>query len=128
MTSARRVRTKMDEMIAQEPSADMAGLLALRRHLSIVHHLPGRIRLRVSPAIYSCAMSFDADASRALLGELSGIRKVRLNRQAASIVIEYDPKLISAEEWETLVQGDTAPAVAVLRHWLGRNPSSRLAA
>lgn len=99
---------------------DASSLLELRRHLSIAHHLPGRIRLRVSPAIYGCAPGFDAGKSRALLGKLWGIRDVRVNMAAASVLIEYDPKLISLEEWETLVRGDAAAAGAVLRHWLDR--------
>lgn len=108
------------ETIVRELPPDIPALLELRRHLSIVHHLPGRIRLRVSPTIYGCAAGFDAGKSRALLGEQWGIRDVRINLAAGSILIEYDPKLISPEEWETLVRGDAAAAGAVLRDWIGR--------
>ena len=108
---------------------DISALLALRRHLSIVHHLPGRIRLRFGPALWSPATRMERDQFERLVDGLEGIRDVRVNKALATAIIEYDPRLVPSADWETLVRGDTAEAAAVLNEWLachGRLPHDQL--
>jgi hypothetical protein len=97
---------------------DMPALLALREHLSIVHHLPGRIRLRLGVALWGAAARFERERFQDLLDGLQGIRQVRVNPAVASVVIEYDPGLVPPANWDTLIVGDTALAAAILRQWL----------
>lgn len=101
-------------------SLDVSGLLALRKHLSIVHHLPGRLRLRLGPALWGKTSSMDQGLLNRLLESLDGIRDVRVNKAIASVVIEYDPQIVLPDDWDTLVQGDAAAAGDVLKHWLAR--------
>lgn len=106
--------------MAPGQSADLAALLGMRRHLSIVHHLPGRIRVRLGPSLWGGAARFDRDLFQNLLDRLEGIRDVRVNKAVASVVIEYDPDQVPPDDWETLVRGDAAAAGDVLKQWLDR--------
>jgi hypothetical protein len=103
-----------------DPIFDVPSLLGMRRHLAIVHHLPGRIRLRLSAALWGPASGVDRDRFKTLLDGLEGIRDVRVNLAVASVVVEYDPKQISPNDWETLVRGDAAAAGDLLNQWLAR--------
>ena len=103
-----------------EPILDVPSLLGLRRHLVIVHHLPGRIRLRLGAALWGTAAGMDRARFKTLLDGLEGIRDVRVNVAVASVVVEYDPKQISPDDWETLVLGDAAAAGDLLNQWLAR--------
>ncbi|MCP5277765.1 MAG: heavy-metal-associated domain-containing protein [Thiobacillus sp.] len=100
---------------------DVASLLGMRRHLSIVHHLPGRIRLRIGPALWGIAKKVEDSLFRQALNHLEGISDVRVNMAVASVVIEYDAKQIHPDSWETLVRGDTEAAGDLLNQWLARN-------
>jgi hypothetical protein len=100
-------------------------LLTLRQGLGIVHHVPGRIRLRLGPAILAWARSLglkQADAQaradswlvRAGPGGGAGVLGTRLNPAAASLVIEYDPLRLDPAWWETLVLGEDDEALALV--------------
>jgi hypothetical protein len=91
------------------------GFLALRGHLRIVHHVPGRVRLRLGSGLLEAA---DAVARSSLAGWLEtvdGIRGLRLNLAAASVIIEYDPQRLPPEAWKTLVNGSDEAALALLQ-------------
>lgn len=92
-------------------------LLGMRRHLSIKHHLPGRIRLRVGPALWGLANKVEDDLLKNMLDQLEGIREVRVNLAVASVVIEYDVSQIHPDNWETLVRGDAEAAGGLLNQW-----------
>ena len=100
--------------------ADVAMLLDMRSHLSIVHHLPGRIRLRLGPALWRRATQVNSSVVRQIVTRLEGIHDVRVNAAVATVVIEYDPKQVQPEHWETLVRGDAEAAGLVLNQWLAR--------
>ncbi len=103
---------------------DVSALLGMRRHLSVAHHLPGRIRLRLGPALWGGASQIDRAAFQRLLDGLEGIREVRLNKAVASVVIEYDPAHVPPQSWETLLRGDAAAAGELLNRWLARHGQS----
>lgn len=102
-------------------AAEIESLLELRRHMAIVHHLPGRIRLRFGPALWGKAAHLDRDLFQKIVTHLEGIRDVRLNRAVASVVIEYDPSQVHPDAWETLAHGDSDAAAALLDQWLTRH-------
>lgn len=95
---------------------DLESLLALRRDLDIVHHLPGRIRLRLGSLIeeWTLTQGLDLAQARDLLRSIPGVLGYRLNPAAASLVIEYDPRRLNPAWWETLVQGDDDAAIALV--------------
>ena len=89
-------------------------LLTLRRHLSIVHQLPGRIRLRVAGSLLNQIREFDLGAVKGVLASSHGIQDVRVNAAAATVVIEYDPNRLTPGLWQVLLHGGEAEARAVI--------------
>ncbi len=89
---------------------DMESLLDLRRHLSIVHHVPGRVRFRAGPALYEHASTLTSNGLKSFLESLDGIHNIRINPSAASLIIQYDPTHFPPRLWETLVAGSDEQA------------------
>ena len=89
--------------------------------IEIVHHIPGRIRLRLA-----VDESFASDIPlQSLLGQVSdfkkalngvpAIRSVRVNALARSCTVEYDPQAVPAQAWVDFIHGVHSPAADVLR-------------
>jgi hypothetical protein len=114
--------------VAPMAEVDLKPFLTLRRHLRIAHHIPGRIRLRAGPSIVKDLGVVDARVFDRVLGALHGIREFRANPRAGSIVVEYVPAEIRPDWWETLIHGDEAAAVALLRHLLQNELAPAVAA
>ncbi len=72
-------------------------LMELRHHLTVKHHVPGRIRLQF-------AMKLLADPRAQKLKDEAGdtppsfIKNTQLNLFKRSVIIEYDPKIIEPEK------------------------------
>ncbi|MEX1316875.1 MAG: HMA2 domain-containing protein [Synechococcaceae cyanobacterium] len=82
----------------------------LCRILSIAHHIPGRIRIRLDRSALASDLggaSTELDALLASLERLQGIQEVRLNPMALSCTITYDPAAIAADAWVALLEGRT---------------------
>ncbi|QTR49281.1 HMA2 domain-containing protein [Candidatus Thiothrix anitrata] len=88
---------------------DTAALLRLRQHLNIVHHIPGRIRLRLGMALWSSSAQLDRNQFQRLLDGLEGIRDVRINPAVASVTIEYNPKHIPPTTGKRCCMATTKP-------------------
>jgi len=86
----------------------------LRRHLSIVHHVPGRLRLRVGAGILATPIGVEREAASAWLQAIGGIRSVRVNALAASVIVHYDPHRLAPATWETLLEGTDEEAAALV--------------
>lgn len=74
-------------------------LVLLGPHTTIVHHIPGRVRLRLQPSGISIARKLDLDRIRE---HVAGILNIRVNRLAGSVLIEYDCKRVNPRLWERL--------------------------
>lgn len=61
-------------------------------HAIVLHHVPGRMRLRVPAAKGDAAR---LEQLRSGLALLAGVRQVTANRSIASITIDYDPSLFA---------------------------------
>ena len=92
----------------------LTDLPELRAALGIVHHVPGRIRLRLGSELMALGERADAAVALGWLHALSGITEVRLNAAAASLVIVYDPARLPPQWWETLILGEDDEAVALV--------------
>lgn len=75
-----------------------AALLAVRQHVRIAHHLPGRIRLELQTDDLSSSWmrQHGSEGLAAVQRLLPGIRSLRFNPLAGSAVLEYDPELYPA--------------------------------
>ena len=93
----------------------MLELFAMRRWISIVHHLPGRIRLRINP---KAVTKLEKQSPNKLIGYLKtmpGIKAVRVNAVVGSAIIEYDAKHIFPDQWNRLFTGSDDEAKAIIR-------------
>ncbi len=81
-------------------------LVELGRYFSIVHHIKGRLRLRVDPKIRSHGEAVCIEDIEALPQKIEGIKSLKINKIVGSITIEYDPVVFPDRLWTNLVQGE----------------------
>jgi hypothetical protein len=75
-------------------------LQELQSYLRIVHHVPGRIRIKFVASIKNHPKAKElVDKEKSL----SGINKIRMNAAARSVVIEYDQKQIPPDLLQELL-------------------------
>ncbi|OJX78535.1 HMA2 domain-containing protein [Magnetospirillum sp. 64-120] len=102
-------------MSAAEPP-----LLRFLSALSVAHHVPGRIRLKLAAPLGGelLALAEQAKAFSTAFSAMAGIRGVSLNPLAKSCTIEYDTTVIPATAWTGLLSGQTTPGSEALRQGL----------
>lgn len=100
------------------PAAFVEEFLRVRDHLSLIHQVPGRMRLRLGVGLFARAAELSQGGLQGALQGLPGIRAVRLNLAAASLVIEYDPKLMTPDAWVLVLEGNEDEARDILSDWL----------
>ncbi len=105
-----------------EPLPDIAPFLNLRRHVTVAHHVPGRIRLKLSPAALTDLPRADPAPFLDLLRRLP-VRITRLNPAALSVVVEYDPRVVVAADWHNILTGSAGEIALVLNRHLGGGAS-----
>lgn len=84
-------------------------LLRIAPHTVVVHHIPGRIRLRVLPSGLNVVRGVDVDS---VIGSLPGIKGVRINATVGSVVVEYDSGKLPYSFWENMRQLRHKPQLA----------------
>lgn len=92
----------MDEPIRSEDLID--GLLEMAPHLVVAHHVPGRARLKVLPRGVELLKERKKDSGSLDIPvkHLPGVRKLRTNYLARSVVVEYDADVLTNEVWTAL--------------------------
>ena len=88
-------------------------LLKLARHTEVVHHIPGRIRLRVLLSGIAAAREIDLEQIRT---HFPGILDIRVKQVVGSVVIQYDPHRIDPDLWTALSKLRQNPALAQELH------------
>lgn len=80
----------------------------------IVHHIPGRIRMKLEPVEVDAEERDRLSAARGFqhtLDRLPGVKSLRVNLLARSCIVEYDRALIPPDAWGDLLGGvRSAPA------------------
>ncbi len=86
----------------------------ITRHLTIAHHIPGRIRLKLLRGAFS-NREMDAlgqvGSLHNMIAIMPGIQALRVNLAAMSCVVEYDTSEIPCALWESLLSGEESEAV-----------------
>ena len=93
---------------------DLSILFDRRSHVSIAHHASGRIRFRLDAAAIKRLPDFDPRPLFYFLSRLRGVKAIRVNLAALSVVVEYDPAIIHQTVWRRLIDGDRAEVEALL--------------
>ena len=84
-------------------------LLHIAPHAEIVHHIPGRIRLRISVSGIKAVRERDLEA---IVSAVPGVLNTRINPFAKSAVIEYDHNRFPDDLWESLEELSRKPELA----------------
>jgi hypothetical protein len=82
----------------------------------IVHHIPGRIRLKFvgGGELAERIPDIPAERLRGALASIPGVKSVKINLLARSCTLEYDPSVIAHEAFPDLLGGRETPAAEAL--------------
>jgi len=86
-------------------------IVRLLSYFSLIHHVKGRIRLRVNPKIKEHGKGWKIEDIEQLAQKITGITRVKINKIVASITIEYDANILPMHLWEDLTQGTNTQEV-----------------
>ncbi|MDD4732071.1 MAG: hypothetical protein PHX58_09075 [Desulfovibrio sp.] len=95
-------------------------LMPLRRHLTVAHHVPGRIRIK-----FGLGLLADPQAGK-LMDEARkqdlppAVRSTRLNPLGRSVVIEYDPETLPPAQLAELLTTKDAERFTTLARELSQ--------
>ncbi len=81
-------------------------LVAMASYFTMIHHIQGRLRVRVSPKIKQENENITLEDIEALPQKIDGIKKIKINKIVGSITIEYDNNIFSKELWDDLIAGE----------------------
>jgi hypothetical protein len=97
--------------------SDLSSFFDHRRFVSIAHHSPGRIRLRLDAAALKRLSNVDPTPFADLLQRIHGVKLIRINAAVLSIIIDYDVAQIPETAWGRLLVADKAEVETILtRH------------
>ena len=88
--------------------------------MRIVHHVPGRLRLRIAAAALYRARHLTLEGLRRLIEGIEGVEHLRLSPATLSAVVEYDQHVLSPSVWEALIEGPE-PAARLMFEALTRS-------
>jgi len=80
-------------------------LVELASYFTTIHHIKGRLRVRVSPKIKKQSGDISMNDIEGLPQKIDGIKKIKINKIVGSITIEYDNNVFPKELWDDLVDG-----------------------
>ncbi len=74
----------------------------LRRHFTIIHHIPGRMRIKfdakiIANPVIKKFINKENDSLNTIYSIIPGAKKIRFNLWARSIIVEYDKTYIKPE-------------------------------
>ena len=79
-------------------------LVEISSYLTLVHHIKGRIRVRVNPKIKEQANSITLEDIEDVPNKIDGINKIKINKVIGSITIEYDNTIFPDNIWKDLIE------------------------
>jgi len=80
-------------------------IIRISSYLSKVHHIKGRIRVRVNPKIKDESSDITIDDINSLPQKIKGIENIKINKIVGSITVTYDNDIFPYELWEDLIAG-----------------------
>lgn len=80
----------------------MQNLFKIAKYLTIVHHIPGRIRIKISKqGILEFSKLPNSNFSLQAT-DFKGITNFRISKASLSCIINYDKKIIEPKDWQNL--------------------------
>ncbi len=108
-----RLQEMLGGAVGDNIEAVIEDLIKLARHTEIVHHIPGRIRLRVLLSGIAAAREIDLEQIKA---HFPGLLDIRVKPIVGSVVIQYDQRRISPDLWSDLSRLRQNPELASELH------------
>jgi uncharacterized membrane protein len=78
-------------------------IIKISSFLTKIHHIKGRIRVRVSPKIKNESNGITIADIESLPKKINGIKSIKINKIVGSITILYDNNIFPYELWEDLL-------------------------
>lgn len=85
---------------------DTQKLLEIASYLSIIHHIKGRIRVRVNPKIKEQGKNISIKDIEDIANKINGIKKIKINKVVGSITVEYDHIIFPDQLWKDMIEGE----------------------
>lgn len=90
-------------------------LVELAKYFTVIHHIKGRIRLRVSSKIKEQqGNGMTLSDIENLPEKIEGINKIKINKIVGSLTIEYNDDIFQKALWDNLIEGKNLDEVTVL--------------
>lgn len=103
----RRTGEPVVELLSTEFSADK--IISLRRLLRVVHHVPGRLRVRLVgggvPSSHVGSLGGSLGDFRRFVEGIPGVERLRISPATFSAVVEYDQSVLPPSAWDSLMTG-----------------------
>ena len=80
-------------------------VIRLREHLQIVHHIQGRLRVRISTSALGEPGHSQVQGLRRFIESLEGVQRLRISATTRSAIVDYNQKNLSPQLWESLIDG-----------------------
>jgi hypothetical protein len=87
-------------------------LIEISSYLTLVHHIKGRIRVRVNPKIKEQSQNITLEDIEDIPNKIDGIKKIKINKIVGSITIEYDNKIFPDKLWKDLIGQENLEEIA----------------
>ena len=84
---------------------DEAKIAHISSYLSLLHHIKGRIRVRVCPSIKKEKGDVSIEEINRLALHVKGIKSLKINTLIGTVLIEYDPLILPPSLFDDLVKG-----------------------
>lgn len=78
-------------------------IIRVSKYFSKIHHIPGRLRIRVSSDIKQESSTVSVSDIENLSQQIEGILDIKINKIVGSITITYDKSILKPEFWEDLL-------------------------
>ena len=86
-------------------------LVELAQYFTIIHHIKGRLRVRVSSKIKEQSGDISMSDIEKLPQKIKGIKKIKINKIVGSITIEYEDNIFAKELWDDLISGENSDEI-----------------
>ena len=78
-------------------------LIEIASYFKIIHHIQGRIRVRVNPKIKEQGGNISIKDIEELSKKIDGIKHIKINKIIGSVTIEYNHTIFPETLWEDLI-------------------------
>jgi hypothetical protein len=80
-------------------------IVGLSKSLQIVHHVPGRLRVRFVGKGLPTSGGASLQDFRTFIENIRGVERLRISPATLSAIVEYDGRVLSSSVWDDLING-----------------------